>query len=189
MMAGIAIPGQRIFRRYALFKTRCYCRSYRVAGDWYYNFLKSCTNDIAYLTEPLCQYRVHYGNETNVSENSLNGIFEHYLLINEFVRVSKQYHYNKPAQRYHEAVNKLAHMCNRYAISFLKQGNKDIANKYLRMALVLNPDILENEQYDSIKKLLHLPQDLIEKELQKVEWKSDIRRVKSYDPPEGYIKI
>lgn len=190
MMAGIAIPGQRIFRRDALLKTgKYYGRNYRVAGDWYYNFLKSCTADIAYLREPLCQYRIHRGNETNVSENSLNGIFEHYLLINEFVRVSKQFHYKKPAQRYDEAVDKLAHMCKRYAINFLKHGNKTVADKYLKLAIVLNPEIEMDTQYVALKQMLGLSQNSIEKELEKKEWQMEVQRTISYDPPQGFIKI
>lgn len=189
MMAGIAIPGQRIFRRNSMIKTRYFNRSYRVAGDWYNNFLNSCTNDIAYLCEPLCQYRVHSGNETNESEVNLNGIFEHYLLINEFARVSKQFRYVKPVQRYESAVQKLAQMCIRYSIKFLKTGNVMVAKQYIQLATVLQPEIVDNEQYIALKQLSELSPQLRIKELEKEKWKNIEQRTVSYDPPVGFIRL
>ena len=107
MMAGIAIPGQRMTRSSLLAPIYGYKRIFNVAGDWYDNFLHSMCGDVAYITEPLCNYRVHSGNETNESEKNLLGITEHYQLINSFVDISKNFGMKKPAARYQEAVEKL----------------------------------------------------------------------------------
>ena len=76
MMAGIAIPAQRMCRLEALRKTSAFARIWNVAGDWYINYRMSMVGDIAYIKEPLVQYRVHSGNETTASERNLLGVIQ-----------------------------------------------------------------------------------------------------------------
>ena len=114
MMAGIAIPSQVLMRRTILQKV--YNKRLlvmQVASDWLENFMMSMYADVAYIKEPLCMYRTHKSNETTNSERNLVGIFEHYLLANAFVWISRSFGMTKPATRYKESVKKLAGMCLR----------------------------------------------------------------------------
>ncbi len=186
MMAGIAIPSQRIIRREVANKIKKFHRTFEVAGDWFDNFMYACVSDIAYINEPLCIYRVHNKNETSASEINLLGIFEHYKLINTFVSISKSLGLVKPVKRYNEAVNKLGSMCIRYAVKMLKANEIKSARRYLQLAPVFDEDIIENEQYKKIKKWVELDSNQL-KEILKNE--PDIVRKVSYDPPKESKEI
>lgn len=186
MMSGIAIPGQRIGRRNVLDKLAKFNRKWNVCGDWFMNFLYSCVGDIAYIKEPLCNYRVHSGNETNISENNLVGSFEHYLLINTFADISKTLDMKLPLLRYQEAILKLGSMCLRYAVKMLLVDNIDVAKRYLQLALVYDPEI--NKTYEYKKIYDFTTGSYINKE--KIMKEFDIlKRTRSYNPPEGFIEI
>lgn len=189
MMAGIAIPAQRLVRLSAFSQIRNYGRICSVAGDWYDNFLYAMTGDIVYIKEPLVQYRVHTGNETNESEKNLLGITEHYQLINSFVDISKAFGMTKPAARYEEAVEKLGSMCLRYALKMLKCGLGDAAHRYLLLAPVLKRSITEDEQYKELSALVSVSGNELESGILEFEQKHNLNRTVSYDPPEGFIPL
>lgn len=185
MMSGIAIPGERMVRRLANIGVYKHARPYQVAGDWLQNYLVSCSNDIGYINKPLCRYRVHSGNETNVSERELLGIFEHYKLINHFVEMGKAFNQQEVLDRYTQAVEKLGSMCIRYAIRYLKHKEKNIALKYLTLAPVFDPKIVENDKYIEISNLAACDDEQIAEYF--VANNQTTGRVISYDPPSGSI--
>ena len=189
MMAGIAIPGQRLVRKTTLSKINFFRRGWNVAGDWYDNFLYAMAGDVAYLQEPLIQYRVHTGNETNESERNLSGIFEHYQLIHAFVDISKAFGMSKPASRYHEAVEKLGSMCLRYALKMLQNGLNDIAHRYLLLAPVLKKDIIKEDAYQKLMQCIDLQGSLLESALSNFVNEYFLSRTCSYDPPDGSIPL
>ena len=189
MMAGIAIPGQRMTRRTALNKVGAWGRVWNVAGDWYDNFLYAMAGDVAYIKEPLVQYRVHTGNETNESEKNLLGIFEHYQLIHSFVDISRVYGMTKPAARYKEAVEKLGSMCLRYAYKMYQNNLNEVAYRYLMLAPVLKKDIVGENLYKELLECVNLVGDELMRKLQEMQEKNSFSRVQSYDPPEGFIPL
>lgn len=189
MMAGIAIPGQRMVKMTALNLINPYMRQFNVAGDWYDNFLYALAGDIAYITEPLCQYRVHSGNETNESELKLLGSFEHYQLINSFCDLANSFGMTKPQARYEEAVHKLGAMCLRYALKMYQNKRNDVAYRYLLLAPVYAPDIVEEEKYKRLFAMKNLCAVELEKAIIEFESQFVMERSVSYDPPEGYRAI
>jgi hypothetical protein len=186
MMAGIAIPGQRMVRRTAWIAIAKYYRQFQIAGDWFNNFLYSLAGDVAYITEPLCQYRVHSGNETNESELKLLGTTEHYQLINVFCDLAKSFGYQKPVARYEEAVQKLGSMCLRYALKMYQNKRNDVAYRYLLLAPVYKQDILSDAQYIKLMDMKDLQGSDLEKAVAKFSEEYNLERAKSYDPPEGF---
>lgn len=187
MMSGIAIPGERMMRCCSNLPVKKYKHNYQVAGDWFNNYLSSCCNDIAYINKPLCRYRVHRGNETNVSEKELLGIFEHYKLINDFYELSLVFDQKEATLRYREAVEKLSSMSIRYATRCLKHGERTLAVKYLKLAPVFNTDIVNDENYILLEDLAKASDreisDYFENNV------INTTRKVSYDPPEGSIII
>ncbi|WP_271811985.1 glycosyltransferase [Clostridium beijerinckii] len=188
MMAGIAIPGQRMFRRGVEAKVRNFKYSFQVAGDWFNNFLYTCCSDIAYIKEPLCRYRVHSGNETSESEINLVGIFEHYQLINSFCTISKAFGMKKPVQRYDEAVKKLAKMCLRYALKMINANKIDVAQRYLQLSPVFDKDIIQDKGYIDLTECCRI-ENLSEDLLHRINEKYNFNRSVSYNPPQGYISL
>lgn len=189
MMAGIAIPGQRMVRRSTLLKVGKYGRVWNVAGDWYDNFLYAMGGDVAYITEPLCQYRVHTGNETNESELKLLGTTEHYQLINAFCDVAAAFGMTKPQARYQEAVEKLGSMCLRYALKMYQNHRNDVAYRYLLLAPVYKQDVLEEEEYLQLMAMKDLQGSELEDAIGRYNGKYNLNRARSYDPPEGFLPL
>lgn len=189
MMAGIAIPGQRMTRRTVFNTIGAYGRTWNVAGDWYDNFLYAMAGDVAYIKEPLVQYRVHTGNETNESEKNLLGIFEHYQIINSFVEISKVFGMTKPAARYDEAVQKLGSMCLRYAFKMYQNNLNDIAHRYLLLAPVFKRDIVEDITYKKLLECVYLNGEKLVKSLAEIQKENSFSRTQSYDPPKGFMPL
>lgn len=189
MMAGIAVPSQRMFRSGVSGKVKNFRYSFQVAGDWFNNFLHACVGDIAYVKDALCQYRVHGGNETNASEKNMLGIFEHYQLISAFVSIADCFKMSKPQQRYEEAVKKLGSMSLRYAYKMLKCEEREIAQKYLMLANIFDDTILNSEPYKALAKCIALKDSEYREQIEWIEDNFFFARTTSYAPPEGYIKI
>lgn len=190
MMAGIAVPVQRMFDVKKLTSSvGSYYRNYFVAGDWAWNFLYSFVGDVAYIKKPLCQYRTHFGNETNESELNLLGIFEHFTLIHEFYNVGKAFNVQEVIERKDIAVEKLGSMCMRYATKMFYNNLHDIANKYLLLAPIYKPDIVSEEIYRELNDCLILKNDKLIERLGMIEKTYTVNRTASYDPPEGSLEI
>ena len=188
MMAGIAVPVQRMFDiRKMTPHIALYNRKYFVAGDWATNFLYSLVGDVAYIKEPLCQYRTHFGNETNESELSLMGINEHYSLVHEFYNIGVNLKIPEIVERREMAVEKLGSMCMRYTIKMLYISLHEIAQKYLTLALVYKPDIVNEDIYKELQFCLCLKGKKLFARLRKIE--DVVSRTISYDPPEGSTEI
>lgn len=189
MMAGIAIPGQRMVRRTIFPKINKFGRVFQVAGDWYDNFLYAMVGDVAYVTDPLCQYRVHTGNETNESEKRLLGITEHYQLLHAFCDVADSYEMKMPQARYEEAVEKLGSMCLRYALKMYKNNLFDIAYRYLLLAPVYNQGIVETEQYVKLMAMKDLQGEAFEQAIREYDAQYCLERTVAYNPPEKHKRI
>jgi len=189
MMAGIAIPGQRMIRRSVLRKVGKYKLNFLVAGDWFDNFLFAMGGDVAYIKEPLCQYRVHSQNETNASERNILGVFEHFQLINAFKNISETFEMAKPAARYDEAVEKLGGMCLRYALKMLKLGLDDVAFSYLKLAPVFKHDIEGDTKHKDLVRCLVAKGAERKKIIASLEKSGIAVRAVSYDPPKGFVPL
>ena len=187
MMAGIAIPGQRMIKRGAVRQMAQYNARYQVAGDWFVNYKYTCTNDVAYIKEPLCLYRVHFGNETSESELNLMGVFEHYTLIHNFWTIANVFNQKKAIARYDAAIRKLGSMCLRYATTMIKIEKMDIAKQYLNLALVFDMQLIENDKYIKLSEIVKLPVGDAKEKLKQENL--ELKREVSYEPPEGYIEI
>lgn len=185
MLAGIAIPGERMVKRGANVRVGKIRRPYQVAGDWFSNYLYSCCNDIGYINKPLCRYRVHIGNETNISEIDMLGVFEHYKLINHFREIAKVFNQQKALDRYEQAVTKLGDMCIRYATRYLKHGYTDISRKYLALAPVFDLSIENNIRYQELLNISQKGENEIKNYFKGNIY--DTTRTVSYSPPEGSI--
>ena len=189
MMAGIAVPCQRMYNPSLTRQAKSFRRNWLVAGDWYNNFLASLCGDVAYIKEPLCYYRVHSGNETSESEDRLVGSYEHFLLLNSFVAAADAFGVKKPQKRYDEAVKKLGSMCLRYALKNYQNNKANIARKYLLLALVYDESLKASEEYSLLFELQDLGKEEFKQKLREYESRFCLERTKSYDPPEGWQSL
>ena len=189
MMEGIAVPSQILRRREAIYSVAKERMAFQIAADWYDNFVMSCTYDVGYIKDALCQYRIHNSNETNSSERDLMGVFEHYMLINAFKRIASSHGLQKPVDRYEAAVEKLGDMCLRYCLKMLKINNKEIAHKYLYLAPVFKPNIINEENYKALMSYANQAAPIGSDIISEFEKQGVFKRTISYDPPDGFIPI
>ena len=187
MMAGIAVPSQLLIRK-STYSVMLQSKPInpQVAGDWLDNFMLSCFGDVAYINEPLVEYRVHKSNETTESERNLVGIMEHFLIVNAFKWISESFEMTKPASRYQEAIEKLGSMCLRYATKMLKANEQEGARKYLQLAPVFKKEIISEDKYIELCEILKMNRKEQEEKLADL---SDLNRKISYDPPKDSKKI
>ena len=189
MMAGIAVPCQRMYNVSLTRPTVQFRKNWLVAGDWFNNFTASLCGDVAYINEPLCYYRVHSGNETSESEDRLVGTYEHFLLLNSFVSIANAFGMTKPQQRYDEAVRKLGSMCLRYALKMYQNNKSTIARKYLLLALVYDESLRNREEYSLLFAMQDVEGSKLNQQLKEYESRFCLERTRSYSPPETAIPL
>lgn len=188
MMAGIAVSSQILFRKSTYLNMgRSKVLRFQVAGDWYDNFLMACHGDVVYIKKALVNYRVHGENETASSELNFTGIFEHYNLLNAFCSTADSFGMSKPQQRYGEAVKKLGYMSLRYARKMIINRQYSVAKKYLKLSTVFYDEMETDVQYLELVKCLQSENP--EAAVQNIITDGTYVRSRSYDPPEGSIRI
>ena len=184
MMAGVAVLSQCIYKKSKSKMIISLDKNSRFVGDWYLNFRMCMVSDVAYIKEPLYNYRQHGESEASISIDSMLAIFEEFVMINDFVEVAKIFDKNAPIRRYDKAVKKIGGISLRYSYMALNNKNIDLARKYLMMSLVFDYDLINSEIYQLLNNAI-FNNDY--KGLEKLEIFSE--RQISYDPPEGYIEI
>lgn len=186
MMDDIAIPAQRMVRKGIIVKTNQYQRTWNVAKDWYDNFLYACFGDVAYLKDDLVQHCAQTRNETNESEKRLMEVFEYYQLINAFVDLAKSCGMQKPILRYEEAIAHIGDICLGYTVRMLCDSQFIAAKRYILLAPVMNPRIVDDVRYIQLKEIINMT-DGAEARKKAIAFKdmNNLARVKSYDPPDG----
>ena len=117
------------------------------------------------------------------------GIFEHYQLLNAFVDISKSFGMTLPAARYEEAVHKLGEMCLRYATKMIIMNRLDVADKYLSLACVFDPNKKVEEGYQRLLACVSLENGEGREEVKYLKETINYERKKSYNPPQGAIKL
>lgn len=184
MMAGVAVLSQCIYKKSKAKMITDLDKKVRFVGDWYLNFRMCMVSDVAYIKEPLYNYRQHGESEASVSIDSMLAIFEEFVMINDFVDIAKAFDKNAPVERYDKAVKKIGGIALRYSYSALRKSNIELARKYLMLSLVFDYDLINSEIYQLLNKAIF--NDDYEG-LEKLALFSE--RQVSYDPPEGYVKI
>lgn len=185
MMAGIAIPGQRVMKVSSMHEIKEWICTFQVANDWYYNALMACAGDVAYINKPLMQYRVHNQNETSESEYNLTGVLEHYQIIHKIAKVTSQVGYLKPHKRLPEAIEKLGDMCLRYAYKMLLQNEKGVAEQYLNLAKVFKATLESQDNYQELRECINLEGMILKERLLQYKERYEVERKVSYNPPEN----
>ncbi len=78
----------------------------------------------------------------------------------------------------------------RYTVRMLGDNQFEAAKRYILLAPVMKPQIVENDQYIQLKEIVNLT-DYAEVRRRMLEFKerNNMNRTKSYDPPVGYTPL
>ena len=189
MMAGIGVSTQCFRDRHIenFGPTRGWY--FDIAGDWFSNFCLACESDMGYIMEPLCSYRTHATNVTSGAVRNLTNSVEHVRLIHAFSEIALRLGRPTVAQRMVPALEKLGRMCLRYAFQLLAEGDSYTARRYLHLAPVLQRDIREDTNWQTLWRLTRLEPGERQAGLLEFEAASPLLRQVSYAPPSGSIQI
>lgn len=141
--------------------------------------------DMAYIQDPVCLYRIHSEQTTAQYNRTINHMMEYFGTLSQMFKLAQGKPYLE--QFFAEATKRTAQLTVRYCHDILKEKNYDLARRYLTLALVFDPEIVEHEPFIVLNNCLSStdgdPYDLYAA-LADVDSPRD--RGFSYDPPEGF---
>ncbi len=190
MMAGIGVATQCLRNRHAEASGES-IRAYRfdIGGDWFSNFCLASVSDMGYIHEPLCTYRTHTVNVTSQAIKNLTNSMEHILMIHAFSEMATTLKRPSVTARLRPALEKLGTMCLRYCTQLLHENDAYTARRYLHLAPVLKRDIADDPAWQTLWRLSHVEGEELKQGLIEFDKNSPQKRIVSYDPPEGSIRL
>ncbi|MGD9731207.1 MAG: glycosyltransferase [Desulfamplus sp.] len=175
------LPCQVLFRRSVFNKIGGVDERHIVNLDGLLWFKCSLAADIAYIQEPVSVYRLHKEQTTARYNQTISHMMEYYCTLMAMFKYAK----NIPelVRYFPDAVNRVADLTVRYCHDVMGNRDYQLAQRYLALATVFDPAIVEHPRYKVIKQSL----DSIDPEESYTVIDSDkpIVRDFSYDPPDG----
>lgn len=151
-------------------------------------FRLSMFSDYAYLREKLSYIRIHSGSETSANVNTFMHVPLYYMSIIEFLEWGRIKGNSKVNERKDMCLEKLSKDFVNIASSLIKDNKLGLAKRYLLAAKITNESICEDKLFmESWKITEDNSKDQVE--LLNKEDSRNITHIRSYDPPEGYIKL
>lgn len=177
------LPCQVLLRRNTFDKIGGVDERHTVNLDGLLWFKCALNGDIAYIQDPVSVYRIHEEQATAHYNRTIQHMMEYYGTLNEMFNSAKNIPYLE--QFFDAAVKRTAELTVRYCQDVLKKKNYDLAKRYLALATVFDPMIVEQEQYKTIKKCLaSADKDPYEMYRTLIDTDKPRDRGFSYDPPE-----
>lgn len=110
-------------------------------------WFKCClVSDMAYIQDEVCIYRIHPEQTTANYNRTINHMMEYYITLTEMFKLAKGIKYLEDF--FGIATRRVAELTLRYREDVLREGNYDLAKRYLILASVFDLDI---EKYEKPK--------------------------------------
>lgn len=185
MMASV-LPCQVLFRRETFEKAGGVDERYIINLDGLLWFKCALVGDVGYIQNPVSVYRRHGESITAQYNQSIDLMVEHYCTLAQMFKLAKGRPYLE--QFFDAALKRVGHLTLRYSHRVFRSRNFEFAKRYLALAIVYDPDLINDHTYQTLKYCAEsdgvdrfvLYQKLIDTIAPEV-------RPFSYDPPEGYI--
>ena len=150
-------------------------------------FQISLYGDVAYIQDEVSIYRIHQDNTTSAYNKTINHMMEYYNTLSEMFKLAKGRNYIE--QFFNDAEKRVASLTIRYCNDVMKNKNYDLAKQYLRLAQAFDPLIVDDKLYKLIKYSLESEIDEPFNIYNKLISSISLKRVNSYTPPDGFIKL
>jgi len=187
MMTSFLI-NQVLFRRDVFDKIGDIDERFIVNLDGLLWFKCALQGDVAYIQKPVSIYRIHKEQITAKYNQTINHMLEYHNTLTEMFKLAKGILYLE--QFFDDAVKRVGELTVRYCDDIIKNENYDLAKRYLALATVFDPKIVNREHYKILKESLETNDVEPLKAYNKlIKNKNLINRKTSYSPPEGSIKI
>ncbi len=145
--------------------------------------------NIAYIQDPVAGYRIHSQQTTARYNRTINHLMEYYVTLTEMFKLGNQYPYLR--KFFNEAEARVAVLTLRYGLEVIGEKNYDLAGRYLKLAEVFDPDIIDTDQYQKMKSCLSLTgyrRDQAVKDFIGRQGQNKNRQF-SYEPPKHSIAL
>lgn len=165
-----------------------------LAGRWYgtriMDFNLCCNFPVAYLKEPLLIHRIHGGNDSLNAARNLMEVIGPYILNYQFAETARGYNLTKVFQRLPMATEKLAHLCLRYCVRFLIEGNEEMAEQYFCLSAAISLKVKDDRVFKLIERYWECgTEERAGIKAVLVEESNLVTRAVSYEPPPGSVTI
>jgi glycosyltransferase involved in cell wall biosynthesis len=181
------LPCQVLLRRETFEKAGRVDERHIVNLDGLMWFKCALVADVGYIQDPVCIYRSHGESTTAQYNRTIDHMIEYYSTLSEMFRLAKDRPYLK--QYFDVAVKRAGALTVRYCHSIFKEKNYDLVKRYLSLAAVFDPDIVNDHTYKTLKHCAEStdvdPYILYEKLVDKASTTRDY----SYSPPDDYIPL
>jgi len=151
-------------------------------------FKCALAGDVAYIREPVGIYRVHGESTTAHYNRRIDHMIEYYATLSAMFRLAKGRPYLE--SHFDAAVKRVAQLTLRYCHGVFREGNYDLARRFLALATVFDSDIAESHAWRSMKYCADSternPGELYRALLETMA--PEVRSY-SYDPPEGHCAL
>jgi glycosyltransferase involved in cell wall biosynthesis len=155
------------------------------------DFELCCAYSMAYIREPLVIHRVHAASDSSQVCSSLMEAFGQFVLPHQFVEmaVAKE-NLQKAVGRLPQAIEKLGHLCLRYAVRALAAGQEETGRRYYHLSAAVSPKVGEDAVFDELTAYWSASARRRSEILAKLVGTDNlIARTVSYDPPPGSVSI
>lgn len=187
MMTSV-LPCQVLLRRETFEKAGGVDERYIINLDGLLWFKCALVGDVGYIQDPVSVYRTHGENTMAQYNQSIDLIVEHYCTLSQMFRLAKGRPYLE--RFFCAAIKRVGHLALRYSHRVFRSRNFELVKRYLVLAIVYDPDLVNNHTYRTLKYCAEsddvdrfaLYQKLIDTMTPEV-------RPFSYDPPEGFVRL
>ena len=181
------LPCQVLFKKSTFLNSGQVNEKHIVNLDGLLWFQISLQGDVIYIQDEVSIYRVHQNNTTAAYNKTINHMMEYYGTLSEMFKLAKGKNYLE--QFFDVAEKRVGILTVRYCIDVLKNKNYILAKQYLKLAEVFDPMIVTDETYQLVDEYLksnaYEPFSLYTQLVSN----PSAKRLISYDPPDGYIKL
>ncbi len=181
------LPCQVLFRKNRFVESGQINERHIVNLDGLLWFQMSLLGDVIYIRDELSVYRIHKNNITSEYNKKINHMMEYYGTMSEMFDMAK----GRPYLEFYfkDAQKRVALLTIRYCHEVIKNKNYELAKQYIALARVFDEDIVNDKMYKLIKYSLESELDDPVKVYESLMVKTDIRRMTSYEPPEGFVAL
>ncbi len=182
------LPCQVLFRREMFNKVGGIDLRHIVNLDGLMWFKCALEADVAYIREPVGIYRVHGESTTAYYNRSIDHMLEYYATLSEMFRLGRARPYLE--QFFESAVKRVGQLTLRYCHGVFRDGNYDLALRFLTLAKVFDPEIDRTHAWRTMKYCAEATEQNPGKLYsQLLETMTPEVRSHSYDPPDGYLPL
>jgi len=181
------LPCQVLFKKSAFWNSGGVHEKHVVNLDGLLWFQISLQGDVIYVQDVVSVYRMHKDNTTSRYNKTINHMMEYYGTLSEMFRLARGRPYLE--QFFSIAEKRVATLTIRYCVDVIKNRNYILAKQYLKLAEVFDSHIVDNEMYQLLHYCLNSEIDEPLFLYEKIAPANSLKRLTSYDPPDGYLKI